>query len=179
MKILKAITAALLAASVTIGASAQAMTVTYSLMDVPEGSYFKSCEPYTAIARNSAQGQFISRWGWLDENGFMRCGGEHDLGIEDDYYLVAMGTYYAKAVGEKFRVTLDSGKVIYVAIGDFKANCDTNSTNQWGVNDYDILEFICDWSNMNRDIRQAGSCNVFMPLNGKIIQIEKIKFEED
>lgn len=178
MKFLKIIAAALLAVSTTVGASAQAMTTTYTPMDVPGGSYFKSCEPINAISRSSAQGQFYSRWGWIDENGFARCGGERDLGIEDDYYLVAMGSYYAKAVGEKFRITLDSGKVIYVAIGDFKANCDTNSTNQWGSDNYDILEFICDWPNMSWDIRQAGSCNVFMPLNGCIAQIEKIQFTE-
>lgn len=175
----KYIIAIVLLITTLFGTAAQAaLTTTYTPMDVPIRSTFKTYEPIRMIASNSAQGRFIADWVWIDENGFARCGGETDLGIPEDYYLVAMGSYYAKAIGEKFRIALDTGRVIYVAIGDYKANCNTNSTNQWGIDNRDILEFIVNDYALSWDIQNAGSCNVFMPLNGAISTIEKISFVE-
>lgn len=156
--------------------SASAVTVTYTDMDVPQGYFFKSLEPRSAISNSSTQGQFINTWGYVDENGLYRCGGETDLGIPEDYYLVAMGQYYAKYVGQKFRITTDTGNVFYVAIGDFKGWHDTHDNYRVGNDCNDIVEFICNWSNMNTSIKSAGSANVYMPLNGSISRIERIDF---
>lgn len=163
-----------------MSSSVNAMEVTYTDYDVPTylNTSFKSYEPVNMIASSSTQGRFISTWSWVDDNGFVRCGGERDLGITDDYYLVAMGSYYGTEIGSKYKVTTDTGNVFYVALGDQKDNRDTNSTNQYGNNCNDIIEFIVNTSYLNPNVRQMGSANVLMHLNGNISRIEKINFVE-
>ena len=111
-----------------------AMTVTYTDLGVPTGidTSFKTWMNYDAITnRQSAQYKFIHTWGWCDNQEFIRCSGERDLGITDDYYLVALGSYYGTAIGTKFRITTSTGQKFYAALGDCKANQHTNSTNQY------------------------------------------------
>ena len=161
--------------------SASAIGVTYTAMEVPTylNTSFKSYEPVSAISKSSTQGRFISTWSWVDDNGFVRCGGERDFGIEDDYYLVAMGSYYGTEIGTKYKVTTDTGNVFYVALGDQKDNRDTNGTNQYGVNNNDIIEFIVNTRSLNSLVKSAGSANVLMHLNGNIASVEKITFNFD
>ena len=154
-----------------------AASITYTPLDVPNiNSSFKTWMNYKLIAKGSPQRNFIDKWGWVDSEGFMRCNGENDFGIYQDYYLVAMGSYYGKDIGTKYRITTDTGNVFYVALSEFKADIHTNSTHQYCPGNKDILEFLVNPSYLNSDVRRMGSANVYMPLNGSIISIERMDF---
>lgn len=157
---------------------ADRLVVSYTDMEVPEApTYFKTWMDYRAITnRSSDQYKFISEYGWCDGAGFMRCSAERDLRVEDDYYLVAMGSYYGRQIGSKYRVTLDSGRVIYVALGDLKDDRHTNSTHQY-ASMRDVLEFIVYTPQLIGDVKMMGSANVYMPLNGNVSRVEKMSFD--
>ena len=152
--------------------------VTYTPLGVPNiNSSFKTWMSYKAVTnKNSPQYKFIRTWGWVDSQGFMRCSGERDLGIEQDYYLIALGSYYGTAIGTKYKITLDTGKVFYGALADCKNNKHTNSTNQYVLKNGNIVEFLVDTSRLNKTVKRMGSANVYPPLNGRVVKIEKINF---
>jgi cell wall-associated NlpC family hydrolase len=72
-----------------------------------------------------------------DSEGFRRHG---------DYYLVALGTYYGSAVGEKYNLTFtqDDGSslVIRAVRGDTKSDSDTDANHQYHLTDGSVVEFI-------------------------------------
>lgn len=153
------------------------LSVNFTEFGVPNiNSYFKSYMDYRAVTdKNSPQYQFIHTYGWCDENGFMRATGERDLGIENDYYLIALGSYYGTSIGTKYKITLDTGRVFYGVLGDCKADIHTNSTHQYsgGKN---VVEFLVDTRYLRNDVKYHGSANVYMPLNGNVQKIERIDF---
>lgn len=161
----------------TVGVSEPKLTVQYTSLGVPNiNGSFKTYMDYRAITnKNSPQYKFIQQWAWSDYEGFMRCNGEKDLGIEDNYYLIALGSYYGTEIGTKYRITLDTGRVFYGVLADCKADKHTNSTNQYGRNK-DIVEFLVDTRRLNRSVRYHGTANVYMPLNGSVAKIERIDF---
>ncbi len=158
--------------------SVTAQAATYTPMSVPDiNSSFKTYMDYRAVTNKaSAQYKFIHTWGWSDYDGFMRCDGEQGLGITDNYYLVALGSYYGTEIGTKYRITTDTGRIFYVALADQKADRDTDETHRYSVKNKDVVEFLVDTRTLNRDVKRSGSANVYMPLNGKIATIEKIEF---
>ena len=154
------------------------MTVTYTPMGVPNiNSSFKTWMDYNCTTdKNSNQYKFIHRWGWSDYEGFMRCNGERDLGIGDDYYLIALGSYYGTTIGTKYRITLDTGRVFYGVLAECKADIHTNATNQYIPKNQNIVEFLIDETKLNMLVKDRGNANVYMPLNGKVVSIEKMDF---
>ena len=152
--------------------------VKYTSLEVPNiNSSFKTWMSYTAVTnRQSPQYKFIHKYGWVDSEGFMRCSGERDLGIEDDYYLIALGSYYGMDIGTKYKITLDTGRVFYGALADCKSDRHTNETNQYVSHNNNIIEFLVDTSKLNKNVKQMGTANVYMPLNGRVSKIEKIDF---
>lgn len=174
-KILTGIAAIITAFSLTTPTFA--LTATYESMNVPSiNSSFKTWMDYRMIADNTPQSNWIHIWGWMDGEGFMRCNGERDLGIDQDYYLIALGSYYSTSIGDKFRFTTNTGNVFYGAMVEFKDDNDTNSTHQYCPGNQDIVEFMVHTSSLNSNVRIMGSANAYMPLNGSIIKIEKINF---
>lgn len=157
----------------------QTITVmpTYTYLDVPSiNSSFKTYMDYRTITdKTSPQYNFIQAWGWCDENGFMRATGERDLGITDDYYMIALGSYYGTEIGTKYKITTDMGNVFYGVLCDQKDNAHTNSTHQYSYNN-DVVEVIVDTRCLRSDVKRMGSANVYMPLNGSIAKIERIDF---
>lgn len=157
-----------------------ALTTTYTPLGVPQDvdTSFKTFMDYRAITNtSSAQYKYVKQWGWRDEQGFMRASGERDLGITDDYYLIALGSYYGTEIGTKYRITTDTGNVFYGVLADAKSDRHTNSTNQYARNK-DVVEFLVDTRYLNKTVRRMGSANVYTPLNGKIAKIERIDFIE-
>ena len=152
--------------------------INYIPLSVPNiNSHFKTWMSYKAVTdKNSRQYKFIHTYGWIDEQGFMRANGERDLGIEDDYYLIALGSYYGTTIGTKYRITLDTGRVFYGVLADCKADIHTNSTNQYIEHNKNIVEFLVDTSALNKDVKRMGSANVYMPLNGSVVKIERMDF---
>lgn len=154
------------------------LKVKYTSLGVPNlNTSFKSYMDYRCITDSrSSQYKFIQQWGWVDEQGFMKCSGERDLGINDDYYLIALGSYYGTQIGTKYRITLDNSRIIYGVLADCKADVHTNSTNQYIPHNKNIVEFVVDVSRLNKDVKYHGNANVYELLNGVITKIEKIEF---
>jgi hypothetical protein len=133
---------------------------------------------YRAITNTSSdQYKLIKQYGWRDWQGFMRVSGERDLGVNDDYYMIALGSYYGTKMGTKYRITTSTGQIFYGILADAKADCHTNSTNQYSFND-DVVEFLVDTRYLNSDVKRMGSANVYAPLNGTIAKIERMDFTE-
>ena len=157
---------------------AKAIEVTYTPMNVPNiNSSWKTWMDYRAITnKNSAQYKLIQQWGWSDSQGFMRANGERDLGITDDYYMIALGNYYGTKMGTKYRITTNTGNVFYGILADAKAYPEVNSTKQYCLRNKDIVECLVYTPLLNKEVKKWGSANVYMPLNGSITKIERIDF---
>lgn len=154
------------------------LAIQYVSLGVPDiNSSFKTWMGHDAVTnKNSPQYKLIHTYGWCDENGFMRCSSEKDLGIEQDYYLVALGSYYGTKIGTKYKITLDTGRVFYAVLADCKSDSHTNSTNQYVQSNKNIVEFIVNVSALNKDVKRTGTANVHMPLNGSVTKIERMDF---
>ena len=176
----KAISAAFALAMLLVNQSYSTaeMSVTYTPLGVPEiDSSFKTYMDYRCVTNTaSAQYKLLRTWAWCDGAGFMRCSGERELGIGDDYYCIALGSYYGTEMGTKYRITTDTGNVFYGILADAKADCDTNRTNQYAIYNNDIVECLVYTPILIKDVKLMGSANVYMPLNGKIKSIERINF---
>lgn len=176
----KLITKLLLTSTVILSSviPASALTATYTDLGVPTNinTSFKTYMDWRCVTNTeSAQYKCIRHWGWNDDEGFMRANGERDLGITDDYYMIALGSYYGTTIGTKYKITTDTGNVFYGMLCDLKADRHTNSTHQYAHNN-DVVEFLIDDRYLNTTVRRMGSANVYMPLNGSIAKIERIDF---
>lgn len=152
--------------------------VNYESYGVPNlvDSSFKTYMDYRCCGKNTKQRKLYNELSYIDNNGFVRCDGEEDLGIIDDYYFIALGSYYGTNIGDKYKITTDNGNIIYGILGDAKADQHTNSTHQYAVNNNDVVEFLVHTPNLRKDVKQMGNANVYEPLSGNIVKIEKIIF---
>ena len=147
-------------------------------MSVPDiDTSFKTWMSYKAITNTaSPQYKLIKEWAWCDSQGFMRCNGERDLGVTDDYYLIALGSFYGTEIGTKYKITLDSGNIFYGVLADCKADKHTNSTHQYAVKNKDVVEFLVDVSKLNQTVKKMGNANYYPGLDGRVVNIEKLDF---
>ena len=177
-KCIKTVIATILLIFGMTASTSAALRAEYTNLGAPVGidTSFKTWMDWRCITdKTSAQYNVIMNWGWCDENGFMRANGETSLGINDNYYLIALGSYYGTVMGTKYKITTDTGNVFYGMLADAKADIHTNSTNQYAKNN-DVVEFLVDTRYLKSDVKRMGSANVHMPLNGRIAKIEKIDF---
>jgi len=124
-------------------------------LPLPSGSdgSFKAMERVEKITREGSKQWHLKQIYTLDEDGFCRIG---------EYYAVAMGTYYAKYIGQTLEIQFDS-RTIKVIIGDVKADehtidkmyCSTNGS---------IVEFIVKENTITSDELQEL-------FKGKIVSI--------
>ena len=165
----------------TINETAPESKIQYTSLGVPNiNSSFKSWMSYTAVTnKNSPQYRFINSYGWIDKEGFLRCDKELCLGVDEDYYLIALGSYYGTTIGNRYRITLDTGKVFYGVLADCKADIHTDSANQYVPTNGNIVEFLVDTKKLNKSVKRSGSANVYMPLNGKVAKIELINLVDE
>lgn len=84
------------------------------------------------------------------------------------YYLVAMGTYYGK-VGDTFKIHTASGGWYMVMMGDVKADAHTDQSNRVS-GDGSIIEFIVD-RKIIKTHKDFGIATEH--LRDKIVKIEK------
>lgn len=136
--------------------------------DLPNvNTEFKAFMCYEMITDKSSNQYALQQLAYTDEYGFRRI---------DDYYLIAIGTFYADNCGKVFTVELDTGIIFEVIIGDIKDNRHTNSTNQYAKGG-NVIEFIVDCELISNDCWLTGdmSCSGF---EGEILSImEVIKIE--
>lgn len=152
-------------------------SIKYISLGVPTNvdTSFKTYMDWRKITdETSAQYTLVRDYGWHDANGFMRVNG--DEGSEyNEYYLIALGSYYGTDIGAKYRITTDKGNVFYGILGDAKADEHTNSTNQY-AGENDVVEFLVDTRYLHKKVKITGSANVYSPLEGNIAKIERIEF---
>lgn len=154
------------------------MEIPTETLDVPTcNSEFKTYMDYRCITDKTSAQYELQQFAWTDEDGFRR--------ISDDY-IVAMGTYYSKNVGDRFKITLDTDNEITVIIGDIKQDAHTDYFNQY-TPIYDengiffsgnVLEFIVDTDVLPKIPRRLGTVSYFDYLKGNIKSIERIETEE-
>ena len=158
----------------------KAINVQYETMSVPTNvsTYWKTWMSYKAITnKKSPQYKMLQQdWIYIDSNGFLRAIGEKDLGISGDYYVIALGSYYGTTIGNKYKITTDTGNVFYGILGDVKSDLHTDRTHRYTLSHNDMVEFLVNVPTLNKTVKKMGNANVYMPLNGNIAKIEKINF---
>lgn len=135
---------------------------------VPSGNTsFKSYMDYRAITnKNSAQWDLQTKC-WTDKDGLRRKG---------DYYVVALGSYYADHIGDRFIITLDTGVEIPVIVGDLKADKHTDATNRYTLTEdgrKNILEFVVDTQQLPEMARKMGDISYVSGFRGNVRSIER------
>lgn len=110
----------------------------FTLCTLPyNGKYggFKSYESYTAITDKDSDQYALQTMAWTDTDAFRRV---------EDYYLVAVGTYFEAPVGTIVDVVLDNGTVIPCIVGDIKSDEHTDSSYHIWTENQCATEFIVD-----------------------------------
>jgi len=136
--------------------------------EIPSGdTAFKSYMSYRAITNTRSAQYVLQQKCWTDDEGLRR--------LNDDY-VIALGTYYAEYIGERFRITLDTGESFTAVIGDFKADRHTDSKHQYydsGNGKKNVVEFVVDTRELNRKARRMGDISYISGFEGNIKSIEK------
>lgn len=141
------------------------------IFTVPDiDSDFKSYMDYRCITNTESAQYKLQKDCYTDDNGLRVC---------DGYYVVALGTYYSSTVGDKFKITLDSGEELYCIVGDVKADCDTDKTNRYVPINGNIIEFIVDTRKLPKEVRWMGTVSVLDDFEGSVESIEKIEEEKE
>lgn len=133
--------------------------------DLNKQNGFKSWMPYTALSTSSPNYKMLVNRGYVDDNGLWKI---------DEYYCVALGSYYSKELGDIFEVTLTSGSTYKIVAVDHKDDAHTDSLNMYTTSNGCLTEFIVDASNLNKNIRFAGSVGALSKFSGKFVKIEKL-----
>lgn len=141
------------------------------VLEVPKNQNgFKAWMPYTALSKTSKQGRLLAL-AEPDENGLMKIG---------EYYCVALGQYYGTEIGQCYEITLSSGLVYKVVLGDCKGKKHTDAKMQYSVGCGCMCEFIVDKELLkNTPAYRSGNISS-LGFDGTIISIvklnEKIEF---
>lgn len=145
-------------------------TIIYQEMELPTEATgeFKTYMDYRTIGNTASKQWHLQQLATTDERGFRKYQGK---------YLIAVGTYYSKIVGEEFRITLSSGQVFHAVVGDVKQNKHTDKNNQYVPANGNIVEFIVDTGTMSKEVKEAGTISEAGFL-GSISKIEKLLYTE-
>ena len=143
--------------------------------DIPsEDTSFKSYMDYRAITDTSSAQYELQQIAVTDSSGLRKY---------EDYYLVAMGTYYTETVGSTFKITLENGNEFNVMTGDIKNNSDTDKSNMYSPI-YDskgnfisanVIEFIADTDMLSSHVKKLGTVSGYEDFKGNITKIERIE----
>ena len=135
---------------------------------VPSGNTsFKSYMDYRKITNHDSEQWALQTKCWTDKDGLRRKG---------DYYVVALGSYYADHIGDRFIITLDTGVEIPVIVGDFKADRHTDQTNRYTLTEdgrKNILEFVVDTQQLPEMARKMGDISYISGFRGNVRGIER------
>lgn len=126
---------------------------------------FKTYMDYRTITDEDSVQWKMQQDAVTDESGFRKYHGR---------YMVAMGSYYTTECGKELDITLDSGLVIPVVIGDLKQNKHTDETNRYIPKNGNIVEFIVDKDLLNNLSRDMGDVS-YSGLEGAVVQIEELQ----
>lgn len=145
-----------------------------AISNVPVGdTAFKSYMDYRCITSRRSPQYKLQGECWTDENGLRRLG---------DDYVIAVGSYYADHIGDRLEITLENGDGFTAVVGDFKANCHTDSTHRYypmSGGRKNVIEFIVDTESLDRTARRMGDISYIDGFGGDIADVEKIDGEVD
>ena len=141
-------------------------TIVYQVPNID--TTFKSYTYYTALSKRSIQWKLQEK-AYTDENGLRKI---------EDYFLVAMGSYYSTRIGDCFRITTDTGATFKVMLCDSKANKHTDSKNMYTLENNCMVEFYVDKTNFNLLPKIRGTLSVFPQFDGSIIKVEPLGYYE-
>lgn len=146
------------------------------LYDIPSdiNTEFKAFMDYNCITDTTTKQYELQQQAYTDEYGLRKI---------DEYYCVALGSYYTETIGDKFKITLDTDVEFNVIVGDLKQDCHTdvknqytpvydNSGNFYGAN---IIEFIIDENAIHDMVYVFGTISYYDKFEGNITSIEKIE----
>lgn len=136
------------------------------VLEVPKNQNgFKAWMPYTALSKTSKQGRLLAL-AEPDENGLMKIG---------EYYCVALGQYYGTEIGQCYEITLSSGLVYKVVLGDCKGKKHTDTKMQYSVGCGCMCEFIVDKELLkNTPAYRSGNISS-LGFEGTIVSIVKLQ----
>ena len=135
-----------------------------------ENNGFKTYMDYRMITDTSSKQWEMQQSAYTDENGLRKI---------DDYYCVALGSGISDKLGNKFKITFESGETIKVIAADQKADRHTDSTNTYidlGNGRINIVEFIVHTEKMPSIVKTMGDVS-HMPgdkFYGNIVEMEAI-----
>jgi len=132
------------------------------LPEVTDGS-FKSWMDYRMITDIFSPQYALQQEARTDGTGLRMIG---------DRFMVAMGTAYAKEIGQELEIEFESG-FIKCIVGDFKANQHTDSRNMYTLHDGSIVEFIIDREVMDPNILAGGDISA-LGLSGGVVEIRRM-----
>ena len=144
-------------------------TATLTSYEVPDGkTSFKSYMDYRCITNKRSEQYKLQQDCWTDADGLRRY---------DDDYVVALGTFYADEIGDRYKITLANDTTFYAVVGDFKANKHTDKTNRYTpTQDVGkcVIEFIVDTKKLDKSAKRMGDISYCgSKFKGNIKKIEK------
>jgi len=130
---------------------------------------FKSLTDYRVYNIQGTPHNRLQKVSYTDETGCRR--------YNEDYH-VALGSFYSVHIGDRFEITLDTGRVFTIIMADGKDDRDTDVNNMYHpCYDYDgkqqanVLEFIIDTAVLPTEVYQYGSLHCLDEFKGDIVKI--------
>lgn len=124
----------------------------YDYYEVPEYEGFKSYMTYTLFHKRSNQ-YALQQICTTDSDGFRKV---------DDYYVIALGSYFDVEVGQRVDLVLANNEIIHCVIGDMKDDKDTDAAHLFTVANNCMSEFIIDPKALNTTVKVRGDAS-YMP----------------
>lgn len=146
-------------------------SISYRTLARPAGvdGSFKSYMDYGAITAAGSAQKAMQRLAITSAEGFRLINGK---------YLVAMGSGYAKFIGQEFRITLSTGKILWVVIGEFKSDRHTDPSHRFIKSNGNIIEFIVDTKKLS-DLSIYHGNVAYSGLVGSVAKIEEVIYERN
>lgn len=137
-----------------------------TILTVPDvDTSFKAYMDWQCITNVRSEQYKLQQEAITDENG---------LRVYDGCYMIALGTYYG-TVGDRFKITLDTGIEFEAIMGDVKDNRHTDETNRYVPSNGNLIEFIVETDDLPRLARRMGDVSyVDEFLEGCVEKIERI-----
>lgn len=87
----------------------------------------------------------------------------------DGYYCIALGSYYGRAIGTKYYITLSNGRTLRCILGDQKQDRHTDEKNMYALKNKDIVEFVVDDIDL-----PGGDVSAVKGFEGSVVSIKRI-----
>ena len=124
---------------------------------------FKAWMGYKAITNTQSTQYKLQQDAWTDDNGLRRY---------DKDYMVAVGTYYG-SVGDRIKITLDTGETFNAIIGDSKGDRWYHPCSK-GAN---VVEFIVDTQELDSKAKEMGDISFIPFFEGEVVSIQPLNDE--